>query len=125
MEAEMKAVRAVSLTSVAKIVGIYYAVRGLISNIAYVASGTGRFTTPLGIVLPFLDFKFKFAYDRPLWMPGIFSQVLFSTLFYGLSGLLSGLFCGLAYNLVSKYIGIRLMGVTDPSTPTDARIVGA
>jgi len=71
---------------VAKIIGAYDAVGGLISNIVYVVSGTGRFTTPLGIVLPFLDFKFKFAYDRALWMPGIFSQVLFSTLFYGLSG---------------------------------------
>lgn len=102
----------------AKIIGAYDAVGGLISNIVYVVSGTGRFTTLPGIVLPFLDFKFKFAYDRALWMPGIFSQVLFSTLFYGLSGWLSGFLCGIAYNLVSKYIGMRLMGVSDPQAPT-------
>lgn len=118
MRTKMYPIGAVSAPSLAKIIGLYYALAGLFSVLVYVVTDTSEFTASLGFLIPFLSAKLTFGYHRAQAFAGILWQILSFTFLYGLSGWLSGFLGGVAYNILSKHFGFQVEGVLDPQPST-------
>ena len=86
MDVEMRAIRQVSAMSLARVAAIYYALGGLLTLIVDLAMGMEKLTVPFGFFTLFLGLKLNFTYSRALWIPGILSQLFFSTILYALTG---------------------------------------
>jgi hypothetical protein len=113
MKAEMRPIGAVSALSLAKIGAAFYAAVGLVMLTVDAVKGTPIFSVPFGFMVPLLHLTVNFNFPRALWAPGVFSQVFFSTILYALTGSFSGFVCGVAYNLMSKYLRVRINGGVD------------
>lgn len=110
MNAEMRPISAVSSLSLAKIGATYYAAAGLVMLTIDAVKGTPRFTVPFGFLAPLLGLTVNLNFPRALWIPGIFSQIFFSTILYAVTGSLSGFAFGVAYNVVAKHPKLRFQG---------------
>lgn len=113
MRTKMSPIGAVSALSLAKLIRLYYALAGLFSVLIYVFADAKEFTASLGFLIPFLSAKLSFGYHRAHSFAGILWQILSFTLLYALSGWLSGFLAGVAYNFISKHLGLQVEGVTD------------
>jgi hypothetical protein len=113
MNAGMRPIDAVSPLSLARIGAAYYAAVGLVMLTIDAVKGTPLLSVPFGFLVPLLHLTVTFNFPRALWAPGVFSQVFFSTILYALTGSLSGFVCGVAYNLTSKYLRVRINGGAD------------
>jgi hypothetical protein len=120
MHPEMAPIRRVSAMSLARVAAIYYAVGGLLTLITDLALGMERLTVPLGFFTLFLGLKLNFTYHRALWIPGIVSQLFFSTILYALTGWVSGFFSAIAYNFVSQHFDVRIRGAIDAHSPSES-----
>lgn len=109
----MSPIGPVSALSLAKLIGLYYALAGLFSVLIYVFADAEEFTASLGFLIPFLCAKLSLGYHRAHSLAGILWQIISFTLLYALSGWLSGLLGGVAYNFISKHLGFQVQGVTD------------
>ena len=110
MNAEMRPIVVVSALSLAKIGAAYYATVGLVMLTFDAVKGTPIFAVPFGFLAPLLGLTVNLRFPRALWAPGIFSQIFFSTVVYALTGWLSGFTFGVAYNLISKHLRVRISG---------------
>jgi hypothetical protein len=113
---EMGQIRRVSPTSLARVAAVYYALGGLLVLIIDLAIGMEKLTVPLGFVTLFLGLKIDFTYHRALWIPGIVSQLFFSTILYALTGWVSGFLTAIAYNFMSQHFNVRIKGAIDVSS---------
>jgi len=120
MDAEMRHIRQISPVSLAKVAAIYYALGGLLTLIIDLAIGMEKLTVPLGFFTLFLGLKLNFTYSRALWIPGILSQLFFSTILYALTGWVSGFLSAIAYNFVSRHLNVRIKGAVDAHAGSDS-----
>jgi hypothetical protein len=120
MHAEMREIRQVSAMSLARVAAVYYALGGLLTLIIDLAIGMEKLTVPLGFFTLFLGLKLNFTYSRALWIPGIVSQLFFSTILYALTGWVSGFLSAIAYNFVSRHFNVRIKGAIDAHSTSES-----
>lgn len=113
MNTDMTPIKKLSPVSLAKVSAIYYAVGGLLTLVIDLAAGMEVLKVPLGFLTLFLGLKIDFTYHRALWMPGVISQLFFSTILYALTGWVTGFLGALIYNFVSDRFNVRIKGTTD------------
>lgn len=120
MSAAMRPITHISPKSVARLAAIYYAFGGLLTLVVDLAIGMERLKVPVGLFTLFLGLKLDFSYHRALWVPGIVSQVLFSTILYAITGWISGFIGALVYNLIARRLNVRVEGTFDvePTSPS-------
>ncbi len=105
--------------SLARVAAIYYALGGLLTLIVDLAMGMEKLTVPFGFFTLFLGLKLNFTYSRALWIPGILSQLFFSTILYALTGWVSGFLSAIAYNFVSRHLNVRINGVVETHSTSE------
>jgi hypothetical protein len=113
---DMGEIRRVSLTSLARVAAVYYALGGLLVLLTDLALGMEKLSVPLGFVTLFLGLKSDFSYHRALWIPGIVSQLSFATILYAVTGWVSGFISAIAYDFVAKHFNLRIKGAINVSS---------
>jgi len=106
-------IESVDILSVARITGIYYCIVGWLGSLAYIFTDIEKVYAPLGFMIPVLGAKIDFTWARPKTALGLFLTIIIMTILYAATGWLSGLVCGISYNLFSRRLGIQINGSVD------------
>jgi hypothetical protein len=106
-------IEAVDMLSVARITAIYYCIVGWLGSLAFIFTDIDKVYAPLGFMIPVFGAKIDFTWARPNGPFGLFVTIVIVTALYAATGWLSGLVCGISYNLFSKRLGIQINGSVD------------
>jgi len=98
---------------------MWYSFWGLVGVIGFLSSNVARLTAPLGLFIPFVNWKLNFSVARAPTFPGVIVQAMFFVLFCAGTGWVSGLLTALAYNLISKHLGFQLRGSIETQPLSD------
>ena len=113
MTTEMQPIRSLAARSVANLFAMWYCFWGLFAGVIFVFKNVERFTVPLGLFIPFVDWHLNFSVTRAPTLPGVIVQAMFFALFCAATGWISGVLTAFAYNLLSKHLGFQLQGCVE------------
>ncbi len=100
----------------ANLVATYSAITGWVVILYHVVEGAEGLKVDVDFPIPFLNFYLGFHVSTSTNGFTLILNIIGLTLLSALAGWLVGLVCALAYNLTSKYLGLRLKGTIESNS---------
>jgi hypothetical protein len=119
MNADIRIIRSLTFKPVANLFAVWYGFWGIVSGTVFVSSNAKSISSPVGLLIPFVDVKLNLISIRAPTLPGAIVLAMFHVLLCAATGWISGLLTALAYNLLSRRLHVQLRGSTETLTPSD------